>query len=191
MMFYNLPKLGQLLFLLLIVQLFSCTQTTTKARVINPTWTKRNLPNGWSIYLPLAFKDSALHGIDSQHGYIVSLADSILLNYDSGREKILKGKLSYDPCDFAYQVKMAKETIKYDEQDYFHEANKLYNLKLDTIDGKVAIIRTPIIKGKNRTEVQIRDCKSESWLTIYGQNFSAQQELLVLEIFNTISFNDK
>ncbi|MGG9960661.1 hypothetical protein [Ferruginibacter sp. SUN106] len=186
-----MPKFAHLIFLLFFLQLFSCTQTATKARIINPTWTKRNLPNGWSIYLPVAFKDSVLHGIDSQPGYIVSKADSILLNYDSDRERTLKGKLNYDPCDFAYQVKMAKETIQNDEQDYFHEANKLYHLKLDTIDGKVAIIRTPIIKGQQRVEIQIRDCKSESCLSIYGQNFSAQQEQLVLEIFSTLSFHDK
>ena len=170
---------------------FSCRQTSNKTVIINPDWTKRNLNNGWTIYLPKYFKDSALKGIDSQPGYISSKPDSILLNFDSGGEHVLKGKLSNGYCNFSNQVKIATEEIKNDEQDYFGESSKIYNLRIDTIDKKVAIIRTPILKGKNRVEINIKDCESGKWLSIYGENFSEERENLILKIFETIEFVDQ
>jgi hypothetical protein len=179
------------LFITFFLSSSSCRQQNNKPVVINPNWTKRSLNNGWTIYLPKQFIDSTLRGIDSQLGYILSGADSILLNYDSGGSLLLKGKLSNNYCDFSNQVKMAKTEIENDEQDYFAKADKIYNLRIDTIDKKVAIIRTPIVKGKHKVEIQIKDCKSEKWLSIYGENFSQEKEKLILKIFETIEFTDK
>jgi len=169
----------------------SCNRQNSKNVDINPNWTKRNLTSDWTIYLPKNFKDSALIGIDSQPGFIRCESDSILLNFDSGADVILKGKLSGNYCDFSNQIKIAKGEIENDDQDYFRQEDKIYNLKIDTIDKKVAIVRTPILKGKNRVELQIRDCESGRWLSIYGENFSKEKENLVLEIFKTIEFTDR
>jgi hypothetical protein len=169
----------------------SCRQANNKTVIINADWTKRNLNNGWTIYLPKHFKDSALKGIDSQPGYISSKSDSILLNFDSGGELLIKGKLSSNYCDFSNQVKIATEEVKNDDQDYFGETNKIYHLRIDTIDKKVAIIRTPILKGKNRVEINIKDCESGKWLSIHGENFSEEKENLILKIFETIEFANK
>ena len=169
----------------------SCRQQNNKTLIINSSWTKRSLNNGWTIYLPKHFKDSTLTGIDSQPGYILSKSDSILLNYDSGGQMLLTGELSSNYCDFSNQVKFATDEIKKDSQEYIGNNNRIYNLRIDTIDKKVAIIRTPVSKGKHKVEIHIKDCKSGKWLGIYGENFSQEKEDLILKIFETIEFSDK
>jgi hypothetical protein len=186
-----MTKLFSGFFVIFLVTASSCTRQNNKTVIINPNWTKRSLNNGWTIYLPKYFKDSTLQGTDSQPGYISSESDSILLNFDSGGDLILKGKLPGNYCDLSNQVKIAKSAIENDEQDYFRAENKIYNLRIDTIDKRVAIIRTPIIKGKHKVEIHINDCKSGKWLSIYGENFSKEKETLILKIFETIQFADK
>jgi len=176
-----------LLSLILVLGLSFCSPRT-KEKVIHPTWIKHNLPNSWIIYLPQPFKTSPLQGIDSQPGYIASKVDSILLNYDSGSELI---KQNIDDCKLSKQVSRAKSEIENDLEDYVGKENKIYNLTIEILDERVAIIRTPIIKGQHRVQLTIKDCKSGTWLNIYGENFSEEREKLIVEIFKTVEFNDK
>lgn len=153
--------------------IFSCKQIEKKETVVNPEWNKLILRNGWILFAPKNFTTKTAQGIDTSPGSIQSIQDSILLNYDSGHRSMGNKKCR----SFRESLEMAKKEI---EDDFYNQVGYI-----DTIDNKVAIIYL----AKNSTDytrIEISDCKSGLWLTIYGLNFNEKQERLVLDIFQSI-----
>ncbi|MDE3184989.1 MAG: hypothetical protein KGM16_16375 [Bacteroidota bacterium] len=159
------------------ILLISCNNNQTKIEV-DPTWIKHQLPYGWTITTPSKFKIGKLQGIDSQVGYISSLADSILLNYDIGDDIVPKDR----DCNLSNEYEQANLRI-------LNEKENQSNFQIDTIDEKIAIIETPKTKGNGQTRISIQDCKTGAWLGINGENLNSQREKLVVKIFQTIKLD--
>jgi hypothetical protein len=168
--------------LVFICVLFIGCKTKEMKIKVDPTWIKHKLPNGWTISAPSKFRTGNLQGIDSQPGYISSAEDSILLNYDTGIGMLLKN----GEFDFSKEVQNAKSRISNQEEDYSGGIETLYDLRIDTIDEKVAIIKTPKIKGNGQMTISIQDCRTGAWIGIHGKDFNLEREKLVVKIFETI-----
>jgi hypothetical protein len=172
-------------FVCICVLFIGCKTKKTKIDV-DPTWIKHNLPNGWTISAPSKFRTGNLQGIDSQPGYISSAEDSILLNYDTGTDMLPKNR----DCDFSKEVQNAKSRILNQEEDYSGGIRTLYDLRIDTIDEKVAIIKTPKIKGNGQMTISIQDCKTGAWIGIHGKDFNLEREKFGVKIFETIKLDE-
>jgi hypothetical protein len=170
-------------FFCIYVLFVSCKNNETQSS-IDPTWIKNKLPNGWTIYTPTKFEVKNLKGIDSQPGYISSFEDSILLNYDTGADIFPKK----NDCDFSKEVADAKFRIMNQDEEYNNGTTTIYNLRIDTINEKVAIIKTPKIKGNGAVSVEIKDCQSGAWIGVYGKDFNLEREKMIINIFKTIKF---
>ena len=164
--------------------ILSCKQRDKNPTAINSAWVQFSLPHGWTFYAPKNFSSKPERGIDSDPGGISSSIDSIYLDYDSGT-KFLKD----DNCDFQKSVIKAQNDITNGFYKDFYKVPLLHKARVDTIDGKVAIIVTPTKTGNGSVDISISDCKSGAWLGISGTNLSVDQEKLVLAIFKTIKLH--
>jgi len=170
-----------ILLLTLSLTIFSCGTTTKKDPIVNPEWTKFNLPNGWTLHAPKNFTSKALQGIDSQPGVINSNQDSIYLQYDSGTEMLKR-----ENCSFQNSFAKAKDNIEHGFYKNFYEVPLLHIAYIDTIDNKIAVIVKPTKEGEGTVGISISSCETGEWLRITGTNLTSQKEKLVLEIFKTI-----
>jgi hypothetical protein len=159
----------------------SCREPKKKDLGVNPAWHKLSLPNGWVIYAPANFTSKTGQGADSEPGWIISQKDSISLEFDSGTQAF-RNKV----CDFDENVRKAKTNIDSGFYRTYYKAPFVHKACIDTIDGKIAILVVPTKTGKGTVGVEISDCKTGTWLGISGKNITADNERLLLEIYNTI-----
>ncbi len=178
--------LKNILLLTLSLTIFSCRTTNKKDLIVNPEWTKLNLPNGWTLYAPKNFATKTLPGIDSQPGVINSNQDSIYLQYDSGTEMLKREK-----CSFQNSFAKAKKEIENGFYRDFYKVPLLHTAYIDTVDNKIAVIVKPTKEGEGTVGISISSCETGEWLGITGTNLTREKEKLVLEIFKTITLTKK
>lgn len=174
--------------IILSVLIASCGPARPKPQVIPPGWVRHKLPEGWTVYLPPGFTDSTLRSTDAGSGYLLLANESLQLKVIAYTDAIRAGANS-KRCRLSTQVALAEDAIKNDETDYYEKANKLFRQRIDTIAGRIAIIRTPVVTGRNWVGVSISDCSSGRRLSITGDSLSATQEARALQIFETIGLS--
>jgi hypothetical protein len=172
---YFLMTIRAIIFLGIL--LIGCKNNKTKIEV-DANWIKHHLPNSWTIYTPSKFKISKLQKVNSEAGFISSLEDSILLNYDTGNYLLLKESDS----SFTRIYEKAKLTI-------LNEKENKSNFQIDTIDKKIILIKTSKTKGIGETKITIIDCKNGAIIEIYGENFNLEREKQIVKNFQTIELD--
>jgi|GEM_PF-5669395 len=172
----------------LSILIASCGQGQLKPQVIPPGWIRHNLPDGWIVYLPSGFTDSLLRDADAGSGYLLSTSENMRLRLVS-RTDVLYSQANSKRCRLSSQVALAEDAIRNDETDYFGKDNKIFRQRIDTIAGRIAIIKTPVVTGRNWVSVSISDCGSGRRLSISGDSLSAAQEARALQIFETIGLS--
>jgi hypothetical protein len=148
-------------------------------------WKTIILPNGWELQTPENFKDSTGQGTDSNPGHIYSDSEDIVLQFDCGRDMILR-----EDCDFNKQIIASEKEITEGFYKDYYKVPILHKAYIDTIDNKVATIVTPTEIGKGTVSISISDCKSGFWTGIKGENLSGKDEKLILKIFKTLKRNN-
>ncbi len=165
---------------LLVLLYFSCNSVNQKTNSIKPGWHKLTLPNGWIVYAPKSFTSSNLRGVDSAPGSIVSKTDSVNLQFDSGQSD------HNENCSADKKIKYATDEIDTGFYRTYYHIPYQHTAAIDTIDNKIAVIVKPTKIGKGTVGIEIYGCKNQPWLGITGENLTAKQEALVLDIFKTI-----
>lgn len=112
----------------------------------------------FSVFAPLGWKFKQLQGVDSYVGEFIS--DDVVLKFDFGQH--------------SNPLKGAKEPR--------------YVVVNKTIAGSRAKIVTPKTPGRGITGIYFQKTFDSNKLTLYGQDLTARQQDLVLEIFETIRF---
>ncbi len=127
-------------------------------------------PEGWKIldayslftvYAPAGWVETPEQGIDSYIGTISG--DAVTLRYDYG---MYSGEFSHNS--------------EYNESEY--------DVLNTTINGFEAVIYTPKVAGKGNTVLNVMSPREEGNLNLYGENLSAEQQEIVVEIFKTVFF---
>jgi len=174
--------------LLIISVIVSCTQARPKPQVIPPGWIKHGLPDGWTVYTPPHFTDSVLRDADSGSAYLLSTTDNMRLKV-TAYTGLLRNREDSKRCRLSSQVAIAENDIENDETDYYGKANKIFRQRIDTIGGRIAIIKTPVVTGRNWVGLSISDCSSGRRLSIAGDSLSAAQEARAIQIFETVNLS--
>ena len=173
-----------LLYVLLFSILSSCEDSNKKDVNLNPSWQKLSLPNGWVIYTPKEFKVRTVQGVDSEPGFIYSKKDSIRLEFDSGQND----NYYYKHCNLHENFLRAKANINTGLYKNTYKVPLINRADIDTIDGRISLMITPIYPGHGMVMVSTGECDQGAWLAITGTNLSDKQEKLALEIYKTIRF---
>jgi hypothetical protein len=161
--------------------------TDIKGQTIHQDCMVIKIDTGWHLCVPDGFICEGGYGIDSYMGTISSKKDSVLLRFDimgwGGRE------LGFN-CSLEFQTVMAKRFIQnpniVKELYDVPATNRIY---IDTIHNRIATIVVPQNKGKGITMIRIIDCPSGSNLFITAKDLNAEQQNLVLEMFQTIKYS--
>lgn len=143
------------------------------------TWIEYKLDDYWVFNAPKGTKIIYLKGIDSTPGNIVlTMNDSVNLQFDSGLEMTLSDTV----CNLGSDAVRAKFKIA----QGLYKSDTIHQAKIDTVNGKIATIITPVNTGRGWTEIHISDCESDRWLGIYGKDIPSDKQELVLKIYNSI-----
>ena len=149
----------------------------------NPTWITYRLDKHWVFDAPKGAKIIYQQGIDSTPGNIVLTAnDSVILEFDSGFEMSFRDTF----CNLGSEAVHAKWRITRGDYKYLDKPDTLHQARIDTVNGKIATIITPLKSGSGTTEIHISDCESNLWLAVYGANIPPDKQELVLDIYRSI-----
>ena len=176
-----------LLFCLLLGACVSSSCTKKNAREVDASkWIKHTLDNKWVFTAPKDTKIVYLKGVDSVPGNIILSADSIKLEFDSGFEMSAMDTI----CNLGSEALHAKHEIERGSYKYLDKPDTLHNAQVDTVNGKIATIITPMKTGRGTTDISISDCKSHTWIGIRGKNIPASKQELVLTIYRSLQQAD-
>lgn len=117
--------------------------------------------SSFTVYAPAAWVETPEQGIDSYIGTISG--DGVTLRYDYG---MYSGEFS--------------RSSEYNESEY--------DVLNTAINGFEAVIYTPKVAGKGNTVLNVMSPRGEGNLNLYGENLSAEQQEIVVEIFKTVFF---
>ena len=159
----------------------SCTKKNTRG-VDTSKWITYTLDNKWAFTAPKGAKIIYLKGVDSVPGNIVLPEDSVRLEFDSGFETSAIDTV----CDLGSQAVYAKRDIARGSYKYLDKPDTLHNARVDTVNGKIATVITPMKIGRGTTRISISDCKSYTWIGLYGKNIPANKQELVLTIYKSL-----
>ena len=169
-----------------LLALVSCNQIEKEQTLIDPSWHKLTLSNGWTIYAPPDFISKSEQGIDSNPGIIYSKKDSIFLQYDSGPFE------SYNShCDLQSHFEDAQASIDTGFYKTFYKVPVIHKAEIDTIDNRIAVILRPSKTGEGTVGIEISGCKHLSWIGITGKNLKGEKEKLVVKIYKTLKKTSK
>lgn len=137
---------------------------------------------GWNLRIPDYFTCKGYHNIDSYMGTISSEKDSIKLKFD-----IINGIVGLD-CSLEAQTKTCKNILKFEMIVKPNDILNISRVYIDTIHNRIAVIVVPQSVGKGETKIHISDCLSGSDLFMAANDLNAEQQKLVLDIFQTIKY---
>ena len=126
-------------------------------------------PEGWAlldqgdftVYAPQGWVLTPLQGTDSYVGKVSG--DDMTLTYDYGMNVGL-----------------------FSGNSEFKESN--YNVEELSINGFEATVYTPKVAGKGSVQVDFESPRMEGTFNMFGEDLTADQELVAVEIFKTIFF---
>jgi hypothetical protein len=162
--------------------LISCKRIEKEQPLIDPSWHKLTLSNGWTIYAPPGFISKSEQGIDSNPGVIYSKKDSIFLQYDSGPFE----SNNNSHCDLKSFFEAAQASIDTGFYKTFYKVPIIHKAEIDTIDDRIAIILRPSKTGEGTVGIEISGCKQLPWIGITGKNLKGEKDKLVVEIYKTL-----
>ena len=158
----------------------SCAKNNSGTDTSN--WVKYRLDTKWAFTAPKDAKIVYLKGIDSVPGNIILPADSVQLEFDIGFEMSSMDTV----CNLGSEELYAKHQIARGSYKYLDKPDTLHNAQVDTVNGKIAIIITPMKTGRGTTDISISDCKSHTWIGVRGKNIPVSKQELVLAIYRSL-----
>ena len=169
-------------FLLACCAFVSC-KSRDNSVVRNPTWITYKLDKSWLFNAPKGTKVIYEKGVDSTPGRIIlATNDSVTLQFDSGFEMSFLDTV----CNLGSEGIRARKRIARGSYKYLDKPDTLHQAQIDTVNGKIATIITPLKLGSGTTEIHISDCESNLWLAVDGTNISPDKQGLVMGIYRSI-----
>ena len=169
--------------LLLACCVFVGCKSRDDSVVRNFTGITYRLDKSWLFNAPKGTKIIYEKGIDSTPGRIILAAnDSVNLEFDSGFEISFLDTV----CNLGSETVRAKRRIARGHYKYLDNLDTQHQVCIDTVNGKIATIITPLKTGSGTTEISISDCKSHLWLNVSGKNLPYDKQEVVLKIYNSI-----
>jgi hypothetical protein len=148
-------------------------------------WKEIGLPEGWTIYTPDSFAVKKLQGVDSDVGMVHSSND-ISIEYDIGSNMNILFKTP--DCRLNTQLARAKRILQEKSTKKLYKIPKANKGYVDTINGIVVRIIVPQQTGKGVIHLSAQDCKTGNWMGLSAKVSTADNQKLVLQIFNTLKF---
>jgi hypothetical protein len=158
-------------------------ESRSNPEVIDSGWAVCKLDKFWLFNAPQGTKVIYDQGIDSTPGRIIlATNDSVRLEFDSGFEMSFRDTV----CNLGSEAIRAKRQIARGDYKYLDKPDTIHQAEVDTINGRIATIITPLKTGGGTTKISISDCASHRWLGIYGRNIPSDKQELVLKIYRSI-----